>query len=157
MFSERLVITKIKRRIGAALLSGLVLGAECVSAGVDVLTYHNDIARTGQNTNETILTPANVNSTTFGKLFSYTIDGYGYPQTLYYATLAMGTGTAQAGSVHNVFFIATENDSVYAFDADSNGGADASPLWHVSLIDAAHGATSGETTVPHASDLGTKD
>jgi hypothetical protein len=144
----------------ARLLSALILfalAAATASAQVNVLTYHNDIARTGQNTNETILTPANVNSTTFGKLFSYTIDGYAYTQPLYYANLTMGAGTAQAGTVHNVFFIATENDSVYAFDADSNGGADASPLWHVSLIDAAHGATSGETTVPTASDLGTND
>ena len=118
-------------------------------AQVNVLTYHNDIGRTGQNTNETILTPANVNSTTFGKLFSHTVDGYAYAQPLYFANLTMGTGTAQAGTVHNVFFIETENDSVYAFDADSNGGANASPLWQVSLIDSAHGAGSGETPVPN--------
>ena len=117
-------------------------------AQVNVLTYHNDIARTGQNTNETILAPANVNSSMFGKLFSFTIDGYAYAQPLYYANLTMGAGTTQAGTTHNVFFIETENDSVYAFDADTNGGANASPLWHVSLIDAAHGAASGETPVP---------
>ncbi len=96
-------------------------------AQVNVLTHHNDIARTGQNTSETILTPTNVNQTTFGKLFSYTIDGYAYAQPLYYANLTMGAGTAQAGTIHNVFFIATENDSVYAFDADNNGGANANP------------------------------
>jgi Legume lectin domain/Chitobiase/beta-hexosaminidase C-terminal domain len=144
----------------ARLLSAVTVfafAAVSAPAQVNVLTYHNDIARTGQNTNETILTPANVNSTTFGKLFSYTIDGYAYTQPLYYANLTMGAGTPQAGTVHNVFFIATENDSVFAFDADSNGGANGSPLWQVSLIDAAHGATSGETTVPTASDLGTND
>ncbi|HEY2821302.1 MAG TPA: chitobiase/beta-hexosaminidase C-terminal domain-containing protein [Candidatus Acidoferrum sp.] len=126
----------------------LALVSVSASAQVNVLTYHNDIARTGQNTNETILTPANVNQTTFGKLFSFAVDGYAYAQPLYYANLTMGAGTAQAGTVHNVFFIETQNDSVYAFDADSNGGANASPLWHVSLIDAAHGAGSGETPVP---------
>jgi hypothetical protein len=126
----------------------LALASLPASAQVNVLTYHNDIARTGQNTNETILTPANVNSATFGKLFSFSIDGYAYAQPLYYSNLTMGAGTAQAGTVHNIFFIETENDSVYAFDADSNGGTSASPLWHVSLIDAAHGAGSGETPVP---------
>ena len=142
-------------RLFAALIL-LALAAAPAPAQVNVLTYHNDIARTGQNTNETILTPANVNSTTFGKLFSYTIDGYAYAQPLYYANLTMGAGTAQAGTVHNVFFIATENDSVYAFDADSNGGANASPLWHASLIDAAHGAGSGEKPMPNG-DVSTAD
>jgi hypothetical protein len=131
-------------------LTLFALGAISASAQVNVLTYHNDIGRTGANTNETILTPANVNSTTFGKLFSYSVDGYAYAQPLYFANLTMGAGTPQAGTVHNVFFIETENDSVYAFDADSNGGANASPLWHVSLIDAAHGAGSGETPVANS-------
>jgi hypothetical protein len=126
------------------------LAAYSASAQVNVLTQHNDIARTGQNTSETILTPANVNATTFGKLFSHSVDGYAYAQPLYYANLTMGAGTPQAGTVHNVFFIETENDSVYAFDADSNGGANASPLWQVSLIDAAHGAGAGEAPVPQS-------
>jgi hypothetical protein len=141
---------------GLLALALLALASFPAIAQVNVLTYHNDIARTGQNTNETILTPANVNQTTFGKLFSYTIDGYAYAQPLYYANLAMGAGTAQAGTTHNVFFIATENDSVYAFDADNNGGANASPLWKVSLIDAAHGAGSGEAPMP-ATTVGTTD
>ena len=129
-------------------LALLVVAVRSTPAQVNVLTQHNDIARTGQNTNETILTPANVNSSNFGKLFSYTVDGYAYAQPLYFANLTMGAGTPQAGTVHNVFFIETENDSVYAFDADSNGGANASPLWHVSLIDSAHGAGSGEAPLP---------
>jgi hypothetical protein len=140
---------------GFSLLALLGLASVPAKAQVNVLTYHNDIARTGQNTNETILTPANVNSSTFGKLFSYSIDGYAYAQPLYYANLTMGAGTPQAGTTHNVFFIETENDSVYAFDADTNGGANASPLWHVSLIDSAHGAGSGETAVPNVSTTGT--
>ena len=126
----------------------VALAAVSASAQVNVLTYHNDIARTGQNTNETILTPANVNTATFGKLFSFAIDGYAYAQPLYFANLTMGAGTPQAGTMHNVFFVDTENDSVFAFDADSNGGANGAPLWKVSLIDAAHGAGSGETPVP---------
>ena len=143
----------------ARLFATLVLPAlvaASASAQVNVLTQHNDIARTGQNTNETILTTANVNSTTFGKLFSYTIDGYAYAQPLYYANLTMGAGTPQAGTTHNVFFIATENDSVFAFDADSNGGANASPLWQVSLIDSAHGAGAGENPMPNG-DVSTAD
>ncbi len=118
-------------------------------AQVNVTMQHNDIGRTGSNTNETILTPANVNKTTFGKLFSNTVDGYVYAQPLYVANVTLGAGTAQAGTTHNVFFVATQNDSVYAFDADSNGGANASPLWQASLVDAGHGAGAGETPMPN--------
>jgi hypothetical protein len=117
---------------------------------------HNDIARTGANTNETTLTPANVNTNSFGKLFSQPVDGYVYAQPLYMAGVTMGAGTAQAGTTHNVVFVATEHDSVYAFDADNDTGANANPLWHVSLIDAAHGAGAGEKTVPN-SDVSTGD
>jgi hypothetical protein len=131
----------------------LVLGAQ---AQTNVVTQHNDISRTGQNNNETILTPSNVNSNTFGKLFSYQIDSQAYAQPLYVAGVTMGSGTVQAGTTHNVVFVATEHDSVYAFDADSNGGSNASPLWKITLLDSAHGAGSGATTVP-SGDLGTDD
>src|SRR5258708_4229856 len=88
------------------------------SGQVNVLTYHNDNARTGQNTNETILAPSNVNTNTFGKLFAYTVDGQIFGQPLYVSGLAIpGQGT------HNVVFVASMHDSVYAFDADSNAGA----------------------------------
>ena len=142
-------------RLGLALGLGSLL-ALVTPAQTNVTTQHNDIARTGANTTETILTLANVNTTTFGRLFSQTVDGYVYAQPLYVAGVKLGTGTVQAGTTHNVVFVATENDSVYAFDADSNGGANASPLWKVSLIDSAHGAGSGEKPVPQ-SDVATTD
>lgn len=106
-----------------------------------VFMNHNDISRTGQNINETALTTANVKSATFGKLFSQPVDGFIYAQPLYVPDVNIG------GTIHNVVYVATEGDSVYAFDADINTGANASPLWHANLIDTAHGAASGATTV----------
>jgi hypothetical protein len=93
------------------------------------LTYHNDTGRTGQNLNETILTPANVNPTAFGRLFTLTIDGKVDGQPLY----ASSVGTANG--VHNLLIVVTEHDSAYAFDADTGA-----PVWHVSVLG------SGETT-----------
>ena len=119
-------------------------------AQTSVTTQHNDIARTGANTTETILTPANVNTAAFGKLFSLPVDGYVYAQPLYLPNVTI------AGGTHNVIFVATEHDSVYAFDADGNLGANAHPLWHISLLDAAHGAASGATTMP-SSDVSNTD
>ncbi len=110
---------------------------------VDVLTWHNDLTRQGLNNAETVLTPSNVNSTTFGKLFSYSVQGQVYAQPLYVSNLAIpGQGT------HNVVFVATENDDVYAFDADSNAGPNGGLLWHTSLI-ATLGATAAATPNPY--------
>jgi chitobiase/beta-hexosaminidase-like protein/lectin family protein len=112
---------------------------------VNVTTWRYDMSRTGQNLSETTLTSSNVNASTFGKLYSYAVDGYVYAEPLYLTGINIG------GKVRNVVFIATQHDSVYAFDADSN-----TALWKASLIDAAHGAAAGATTVP-SGDIDTGD
>lgn len=105
---------------------------------VSVLTYHNDLARTGQNLRETELTPASVSSGQFGPLFSYPVDGEIYAQPLYVpGILVPGQG------IHNVVFVATEHDSVYAFDADNGLSA---PLWHVSFLDAAQNVIAAQAS-----------
>jgi hypothetical protein len=105
-----------------------VVNAAPPAATVNVLTRHNDNARTSQNLSETILNTSNVNSTSFGKLFSYTVDGQIYGQPLYVQSVSVsGKG------VHNVVYVATENDSVYAFDADS-ASANPTPLWQISFL-----------------------
>jgi hypothetical protein len=104
-----------------------------------VYTYHNDLARDGVNAQEYALTMSNVNTSTFGKLFSCTVDGAVYAQPLWVANVNI------SGAKHNVVFVATEHDSLLAFDADANPCVQ---LWHTDLIDSAHGGTSGETTVP---------
>ena len=98
-------------RVIQAVLLGSFSGL--LHAQVNVTTYHNDTARTGQNTQETILTPANVNSAQFGKWFSVPVDGAVYAQPLYLSAVSI------AGGTHNVLYVATEHDSVYAIDADS--------------------------------------
>src|SRR5229473_2686049 len=103
--------------------------------GVNVLTYHNDDALTGVNPNEDILTPDNVNANNFGQLFSFPVDGYVYAQPLYMSAVSIG------GDTYNVVFVATEHDSVYAFDAD---GSITEPLWKRSFIE----PDAGKTTVP---------
>ena len=104
-----------------------------------VYTYHYDLGRGGANTQEYALTPANVNTSTFAKLFSCAVDGAVYAQPLWVANLTV------SGSRHNVVLVATAHDSLYAFDADRSPCVQ---LWQVSLIDARHGGTAGEATVP---------
>lgn len=104
-----------------------------------VLTWHNDVGRTGQNLKEYALVPSLVTASTFGKLFSCSVDGAVYAQPLWVRNLAVG------GAEHNVIFAATQHDSVYAFDADSSPCL---KLWQVNLLDTAHGGSAGETSVP---------
>jgi hypothetical protein len=95
-------------------------------SNVNVLTQHNDNQRTGQNLNETTLNTSNVNVASFGKLFTRAADGQLYAQPLYVSNLAIpGKGT------HNVVFVATTHNTVYAFDADDP--AQGTPLWSVNL------------------------
>ena len=115
------------------------------AAQVNVTTSQYNNQRASVNSNESILTPANVNSTSFGKLFSQSVDGYIFGQPLYVSNVRIG------GGVHNVVYVATEHDSVYAFDADSNTGANTQPLWHTSFL------SSGVTTVNSAFQLGCTD
>ncbi len=105
-----------------------------------VPTYHNDLSRGGANTHEFALTTSNVNTTTFGKLFSCAVDGAIYAQPLWVPQVTVN------GTKHNVALVATMHDSVYAFDADTNASSCA-PLWQAKLLDTAHGGTTGEAAV----------
>ena len=109
----------IPRSFSIALLLVSFSAIPSYSAGPAVVTYQYSNTRIGANTQETILTQANVNVATFGKKFSYSIDGFVYGQPLYVPNLTIG------GQVHNVVFVVTENNSIYAFDADGGG-----QLWH---------------------------
>jgi hypothetical protein len=101
-----------------------------------VLTYHGDYTRSGLYSTETLLTPGNVNPSQFGKLFFYNVDGFIVGQPLY-----MPNVTIPGSGVHNVVYVTTLHDSIYAFDADNLSAA---PLWQVSLIN----QSGGVTTVP---------
>jgi len=105
-----------------------------LAAQISVLTFQYDNTRAGSNQRETVLTPVNVNSSSFGKLFANAVDGYIYGQPLYLPNVDIsGQGR------HNVVYVATQRDSVYAFDADTQ----AAPLWQVNLLGP------GATTVPN--------
>lgn len=106
------------------------------SAQTSVLTWHYDNFRSGANTTEVLLTPANVNHKTFGKLSTKPVDGYVVAQPLYVPNVNI------AGALHNVVFVATMHDSVYAFDADDTN---TSPLWYTSIL---ANSPAGATTVP---------
>ena len=103
--------------------------------GPSVTTWQFDNERSGLNAQETALTPQTVTPQTFGKLFSYPVDGYVYAQPLLVSGLTINGGT------HDVVFVATENDSIYAFDADTYGTG--TPLWQVSLLQ------TGQSAIPN--------
>ena len=117
----------------------ICLLAAPAGAQVNVLTYKNDSARTGQNLNEPLLSPANVNAAQFGRRFARTVDGNLYGQPLYMAAVPMATG-----GLHDLIILGTAHDSVYAFDADDDQGSNSSPLWQVSFLNPAQGVS----TVP---------
>jgi len=112
----------------------LTVNPGTTSSSVDVITYHYDNSRSGQNLNETTLTPANVNSTTFGKKGEFTVDGKVDAQPLYLSQVTIN------GQKKNVLYVATEHGSVYAFDADSISGTTSTFLWKTTTLG------SGETT-----------
>jgi hypothetical protein len=114
-------------------VSTILLCAFSSYGQVSVLTYHNDLARTGQNLKETILSPSTLRSRQFGQLFSEAVDGQVYAEPLYLP----GVNIPGKG-VYNVVFVATEHDSVYAFDADGNSPG---PLWHVNFTNPTLGIT----------------
>ncbi len=114
----------VSNSAGTATSAAATLTVNSVSATTDVLTYHDDLARTGQNLTESILTTSNVTSATFGKIGFYPVDGRVDAQPMYASNVAVpGKGT------HNVLIIPTEHDSVYALDADSG-----SILWQTSML-----------------------
>jgi hypothetical protein len=139
----------------ATLLAGLVAnGGSAVAAtpsptptpaAVNVLTFHNDAMRSGLNKLETVLRPSNVVQASFGKLFSFPVDGYLYAEPLYVSEL-----TIPGQGLHNVVYTASEHDSVYAFDAD---GLAPTTLWQKSFIDPAAGITTVSPTDVNCNNL----
>jgi glucose dehydrogenase len=140
----------MRRRIDFLLLRGgvflllTVVAAFTCSAQTNVTTYHNDNSRSGLNANETQLTPSNVNSTQFGKLFSAAVDGYVYAQPLYLPNMSIPNK-----GIHNVVYVATEHDSVYAVDAD-NGAV----LWRVNFLNPAAGISTVSPSDISCSEVG---
>ena len=130
-----------RRHIG--IVAFVLFFSIALQAQVNVTTYHNDNARTGQNTQETVLTPENVNVSKFGKLFTTSVDGYVYAQPLYLANVEN-----IAGGTHNVLYIATEHDSLFAIDADSGA-----ILWQTSFINPSSGITTVSKTDVNCSDI----
>jgi hypothetical protein len=136
----------VVRWISAILMfAGTVLASY---AQVSVTTSRNNNNRDGQNLSETVLTPSNVNVDGFGRLFVQNVDGYVYAQPLYVPNV-----TIPKLGKHNVLYVATEHDSVYAFDADSNKGKNASALWHRTFINPTKGITTVSSQDQNCTDI----
>jgi hypothetical protein len=135
----------LPKRLPQSLTVAILLLIPCLaSAQTSVTTERNDNSRTGANLNETILNTSNVNVTQFGKLFSYTVDASIYAQPLYVPNVVIpGQGT------YNVVYVATMNDSIYAFNADSNA-VNGGILWSVNFTN----PSAGVTAIPIANIVG---
>jgi Immunoglobulin domain len=124
----RVVITNSAGSVTSNIAT-LTVNASTTSSAIDVVTYHYDNMRTGQNVNEMTLTAANVNVNTFGKLGEFSVDGHVDAQPLLLSNLAIpNVGTK------NVLYVVTEHDSIYAFDADSITATGGTVLWQVSAL-----------------------
>ncbi len=123
--------TTISATVGGVTGSAPLTVSVASPTAVNITTYHVDTNRSGLNADERSLTPTSVNPKGFGKLFSYTLAGYAYGEPLLMSNVTINGGT------RNVLYVATEQDNVYAFDAENYGTG--APLWHVSLL------KSGET------------
>src|ERR1700719_1086067 len=134
------------RTLGALALAAVLSTLLCApraSGQVSVLTNKYDNARDGLNSSETLLTASDVTSSQFGKLATYNVDGYVQAQPLYMYGLTINGGT------HNVVFVATLNDSVYAIDADTS-----TLLWQTSLGTPVPSATEGCSGVTGFNQIG---
>jgi len=121
----------VSNSAGNATSNAATLTVTAASSGTDVVTYHNDVARTGTNPTETTLTPANVNDATFGKIGFFSMDGLVDAQPLYLSQLDIpGQGT------HNVLYAVSEHGSIYAFDADTGA-----TLWQKSMLGSGESAS----------------
>lgn len=120
--------TTIKATLNSVSGSASATVTAATTSGVSISTWHVDNNRSGLNSQETALTPASVSASGgFGKLYSYLLDGYAYAEPLLVSNVSIN------GATHNVLYVATEYDSVYAFDADSSSQT---PLWKTSLLQA---------------------
>jgi hypothetical protein len=134
-----MIAERLRARAFVVCILLVLAGIRVGHAQMAVTTWHYDNARSGANPNETILTPQNVNSDEFGRLFTQPVDGLVIGQALYLPQV-----TIPGAGAHNVVYVATMHDSVYAFDADSATGKNAHPLWHTIFL------IKGATTVPIA-------
>lgn len=114
----------------------LTVSSSTTSSAIDVVTYHYDNMRTGQNVNEMTLTPSNVNVNTFGKLGEFSVDGLVDAQPLLLSNLAI-----PSAGTKNVLYVVTENDSIYAVDADSITATGGTVLWQVSALQSGESAS----------------
>src|SRR5208337_4886075 len=122
--------------------TGSTTASVTLSGTTSITTWHVDTNRSGLNSQEATLTPANVNASSFGKLFSCPVDGYVYGAPLIFSNQIIN------GAQHNVLYVATENDSVYAYDADTCGGG--TPLWKVSLLQSGETPLADKAILPYA-------